>query len=51
MLLVNVRWSQINLLPDISLSAVAFAADHLRAHPVRGAGHRADACAWHADGL
>lgn len=39
------------VLPDISLPAVALSTDHLRAHPVGGAGDRADAGARHADGL
>lgn len=38
-------------LPNISLPAVALPADHLRAHPVGGAGHGADPGAGHADGL
>lgn len=41
----------LQLSPDIGLPAVALSADHLRAHPVGGAGHRADAGARHADGL
>lgn len=41
----------LQVLPDISLPAVALSTDHLRAHPVGGAGHRADAGARHADGL
>lgn len=41
----------LQLSPDIGLPAVALSTDHLRAHPVGGTGHRADACARHADGL
>ena len=39
------------VLPDVSFPPVALSTDHLGAHPVRGAGHRADAGARHADGL
>lgn len=37
--------------PDIGLPAVAFPADDFRAHPVGGAGRRADARSGHTDGL
>lgn len=39
------------VLPNISLPAVALSTDHLRTHPVGGAGHGADPGARHADGL
>lgn len=37
--------------PYISFSSIAFSADHLRAHPVRCARDRADACSRHTDCL
>lgn len=44
------KW-KVGFSPDVSLPAVALPADHLRAHPVGGAGHRHDASPWQADGL
>lgn len=41
----------LQVLPNVGLPAVALSADHLRTHPVGGAGHGADAGARHADGL